>query len=200
RRRRHVALQPSRAARRGRCGAAGSAVPSRHLPRRAARGESGGMAIAEREQSRGRGGLARVNSRLGNARAVPTFSEDHRGVSWRTRWNGTRKRACLIEDRAGLPVAFLNRATTIKPVLVAWSGGKDSALALREIQRDGRYRVAALLTTVTAEYDRISMHGVRRSLLHRQAESLGLALEEVVISRGATNDEYETNMGGALAA
>ena len=85
-------------------------------------------------------------------------------------------------------------------VLVAWSGGKDSALALREIQGDGRYRVAALLTTVTAEYDRISMHGVRRALLRRQAESLGLPLEEVLISPGASNDEYETNMGAALAA
>jgi len=60
--------------------------------------------------------------------------------------------------------------------------------------------VAALLTTVTAEYDRISMHGVRRTLLRRQAESLGLPLEEVVISPGASNDEYETNMGAALAA
>jgi len=87
-----------------------------------------------------------------------------------------------------------------QPVVVAWSGGKDSALALREIVGDARYRVAALLTTVTAEYDRISMHGVRRSLLRRQAESLGLPLEEVMISPGATNDEYETNMGGALAA
>jgi len=88
----------------------------------------------------------------------------------------------------------------LQNVLVAWSGGKDSALALREIQRDGRYRVAALLTTVTAEYDRISMHGVRRALLRRQAESLGLPLEEVVISPGASNDEYEANMGVAIAA
>ena len=61
-----------------------------------------------------------------------------------------------------------------EPVLVAWSGGKDSALALQEILGAGRYRVAALLTTVTGEYDRISMHGVRRTLLRRQAESLGL--------------------------
>src|SRR5438034_678868 len=83
---------------------------------------------------------------------------------------------------------------------MAWSGGKDSALALREIQGDGRYRVAALLTTVTAEYDRISMHGVRRALLRRQAESLGLPLEEVLISPRSSNDEYETNMGAALAA
>src|SRR2546427_10384535 len=76
-----------------------------------------------------------------------------------------------------------------EPVLVAWSGGKDSALALQEILGAGRYRVAALLTTVTGEYDRISMHGVRRTLLRRQAESLGLPLEEVLISPGASNDE-----------
>jgi uncharacterized protein (TIGR00290 family) len=88
----------------------------------------------------------------------------------------------------------------VTPVLMAWSGGKDSALALREIRGDARYRVAALLTTVTAQYDRISMHGVRRTLLRRQAEALGLPLEEVVISPGASNDEYEANMTLALAA
>lgn len=87
-----------------------------------------------------------------------------------------------------------------QPVVVAWSGGKDSALALREILGDRRYRVAALLTTVTAEYDRISMHGVRRTLLHRQAESLGLPLEEVSISPGASNEAYEVNMTAALAS
>src|SRR5438477_10097936 len=85
-------------------------------------------------------------------------------------------------------------------VLVAWSGGKDSALALREVLRDGRYRVAALLTTVTAQYDRISMHGVRRTLLEQQAASLGLPLEQVLISPGATNEEYEGNMGATLVA
>jgi uncharacterized protein (TIGR00290 family) len=85
-------------------------------------------------------------------------------------------------------------------VLVAWSGGKDSTLALREIVRGRRYRVAALLTTVTGEYDRISMHGVRRTLLERQAASLGLPLEQVVISPGATNAEYEEQMGGTLQA
>ncbi len=84
-------------------------------------------------------------------------------------------------------------------VIVAWSGGKDSALALREIRSDARYRVAALLTTVTAQYDRISMHGVRRTLLRRQAESLGLPLEEVLISPGASNEEYEASMTATLA-
>ena len=89
---------------------------------------------------------------------------------------------------------------TPQPVLVAWSGGKDSTLALREILGDGRYRVAALLTTVTSESDRISIHGVRRTLLRRQAASLGLPLEEVLIWPGASNDQYEARMGAALKA
>jgi diphthamide synthase (EF-2-diphthine--ammonia ligase) len=57
------------------------------------------------------------------------------------------------------------------PVLMSWSGGKDSCVALHELQRSGGYKVAALLTTVTRDYDRISMHGVRRELLQRQAQS-----------------------------
>jgi uncharacterized protein (TIGR00290 family) len=84
-------------------------------------------------------------------------------------------------------------------VIVGWSGGKDSALALHEILRDERHKVAGLLTTVTAGYDRISMHGVRRTLLHRQAEALGLPLWEAVIPVKASNQEYETQMGNALA-
>jgi len=84
-------------------------------------------------------------------------------------------------------------------VIVSWSGGKDSARALSEIVRDGRFTVAGLLTTVTEEYDRISMHGVRRILLERQAASLGFPLEEVFISRNTSNEEYESRMGAALA-
>ncbi|HYL80230.1 MAG TPA: diphthine--ammonia ligase [Candidatus Acidoferrum sp.] len=84
-------------------------------------------------------------------------------------------------------------------VIVGWSGGKDSAFALHEILRDDRYQVAGLLTTVTSGYDRISMHGVRRSLLRRQAEALGLQLWEAVIPIQASNQEYEAQMGTTLA-
>jgi uncharacterized protein (TIGR00290 family) len=87
-----------------------------------------------------------------------------------------------------------------EPVLIAWSGGKDSALALQEVLRDERYRVVALVTTVTAGYERISMHGVRRGLLHQQSRSLDLPLEEVVISPHAANEEYERHMEAALTA
>ena len=84
-------------------------------------------------------------------------------------------------------------------VLVSWSGGKDSAIALYEILKNQNYQISALLTTVTEGYDRISMHGVRRILLERQVASLGFPLEEVFIPKNASNEEYETNMGRVLA-
>jgi uncharacterized protein (TIGR00290 family) len=89
--------------------------------------------------------------------------------------------------------------TTNTSVLMSWSGGKDSCLALHEIQQAQNCRVAALLTTVTRDYDRISMHGVRRVLLEKQAASLGLPLYQVLISKEATNEEYEMKMGEAFS-
>lgn len=83
-------------------------------------------------------------------------------------------------------------------IIFSWSAGKDSALALYELQKDRRYEIATLLTTVTADYDRTSMHGVRRALLERQAHSLGLPLEKVLISKNTTNEEYESKMRAFL--
>ena len=91
-------------------------------------------------------------------------------------------------------------ASTRERVLVSWSGGKDSCMALEELLTDGRFQVAALVTTVTRESDCISMHGVRRVLLERQAESLGLPLHQVLIPKGASNKEYESALEQALAA
>ena len=76
---------------------------------------------------------------------------------------------------------------------------KDSAIALYEILKNQNYQISALLTTLTEGYDRISMHGVRRTLLERQVASLGFPLEKVFIPKNASNEEYETNMGRVLA-
>ena len=83
-------------------------------------------------------------------------------------------------------------------VLLAWSGGKDCALALYELTRQEGTEIAALLTTVTEGYDRISMHGVRRTLLAAQAATLGHPLEEVVIPPQCTSEMYEQRMQQAL--
>jgi len=83
-------------------------------------------------------------------------------------------------------------------VLFCWSGGKDSAMALHALQSAQNHRVTALLTTVTEGFDRISMHGVRRVLLERQAESIGLPLHAVLIPPQCVNATYEARMNEAL--
>jgi uncharacterized protein (TIGR00290 family) len=88
--------------------------------------------------------------------------------------------------------------TMRQKILFSWSGGKDSAMALSEIIESGKYEISALLTTVTQDYDRISMHGVRRILLDRQADSLGVPLEKVLISKDTSNEAYESKMRQVL--
>jgi uncharacterized protein (TIGR00290 family) len=83
-------------------------------------------------------------------------------------------------------------------VVLAWSGGKDSTLALASLRADPRYRVVALLTTVTREYDRISMHGVRRAVLEAQVSVLELPLVEASIPSGSSNADYEAAFAVAL--
>jgi uncharacterized protein (TIGR00290 family) len=83
-------------------------------------------------------------------------------------------------------------------VIVSWSGGKDSTLALKAMQEDSRYQIVALLATVTADYDRVSLHGVRRELLERQAAALGYPLKLTYLSPNGSNEEYEEKMREAL--
>jgi uncharacterized protein (TIGR00290 family) len=92
------------------------------------------------------------------------------------------------------------RTGDVRSVVLSWSGGKDSALALHALGGTPGIRVEGLLTTVTRDFDRISMHGVRRSLLEAQAASLGLPLILNFISKGAGNTEYEASMAEAFAA
>jgi uncharacterized protein (TIGR00290 family) len=87
---------------------------------------------------------------------------------------------------------------TLEPILFCWSGGKDSAIALHTLLQQKQFRIVSLLTTVTETYDRIAMHGVRRELLKRQAESIGLPLHEVFIPPQCVNPVYEARMEKSL--
>jgi diphthamide synthase (EF-2-diphthine--ammonia ligase) len=82
---------------------------------------------------------------------------------------------------------------------LSWSGGKDSALTLWALRCQG-VEPEALITTVTDAYDRISMHGVRRELLARQADAVGIPLVEVRIPPACVNDVYEARMAEAFAS
>lgn len=89
--------------------------------------------------------------------------------------------------------------TEREPLILSWSGGKDSALALARLRETPAVEVVGLMTTVTEGYDRISIHGVRRSLLHAQAAALGLPVHEVVLQPQSSNDAYERATADALA-
>ena len=89
-------------------------------------------------------------------------------------------------------------------VVMSWSGGKDSAVALHELLKSDQYEVVALLTTVSEEFRRISHHGVREELLEEQASAIGLPLDKVYLpsgeSAGCTNEVYEAIMERAMTA
>jgi uncharacterized protein (TIGR00290 family) len=82
----------------------------------------------------------------------------------------------------------------MQKLVLSWSGGKDSAMSLYELRCSNQYEVVGLLTTVTQDYDRISMHGVRRILLEKQAESVGVPLRKILIPKTCTNEIYERLM------
>ncbi len=85
-----------------------------------------------------------------------------------------------------------------KSIVLSWSGGKDSALALDALSRDPEVEVVGLLTSVTRSYDRISVHGVRRAMLEAQVERLGLPLFEIPLDPSCTNEAYEAAFHAAL--
>jgi uncharacterized protein (TIGR00290 family) len=88
---------------------------------------------------------------------------------------------------------------TPEPVVLSWSGGKDSSLALAELRADPRYEVVALQTSITRGYDRVSIHGVRRALVEAQAAAAGLPLIEVTLEQQSSNDAYEAAFKESLA-
>jgi len=83
--------------------------------------------------------------------------------------------------------------------LVSWSSGKDSAWALHVLRQRAEVEVVGLLSTISTTYDRVSIHGVRRSLLAAQAAAAGVPLVEVPLPSPCPNDVYEKEMMRALA-
>lgn len=78
--------------------------------------------------------------------------------------------------------------------VLAWSGGKDAALALRELRADPDRRVHALFTTVSADTGRTTMHGLDPALVEAQAASLSLPVRVVDLPADASNEAYERRM------
>ena len=89
---------------------------------------------------------------------------------------------------------------TRKPkALISWSSGKDSAFSLHEVRRAGDLEVVGALTTVTANFGRVSIHGVREDVLRAQLDAAGLPPTIVPIPYPCPNEVYEARMGEAVA-
>ena len=86
-----------------------------------------------------------------------------------------------------------------RPILLAWSGGKDCLLALQRLLADPRWHVVGLLTTINRSYQRVAMHGVRQEVLAAQTAALGLPLVEVALDWPGSNEAYEQAHAEALA-
>ncbi len=82
--------------------------------------------------------------------------------------------------------------------ILSWSSGKDSAWSLQVLRSDPRYEVVALLTTITRQFDRVAMHGVRRELLEAQAAAAALPLWKLEIPTPCSNEDYDAVMRSAV--
>ena len=90
-----------------------------------------------------------------------------------------------------------------RPTWLCWSGGKDSAWALRELRADPAFEVRGLISLVNEKNGRVILHGVRHSLLQQQAEAVGLPLRFIPLdwtsSRGERNAALARGFGEARA-
>lgn len=87
----------------------------------------------------------------------------------------------------------------MKPkAIVSWSTGKDSAFALQRVREQGRLEVIGILTALTAEFGRVSMHGVRESLLDAQARALELPCHKLLLPFPCPNAVYEQRISETL--
>lgn len=87
----------------------------------------------------------------------------------------------------------------MKKAIFNWSGGKDSSLCLHKVLQQKEWEIISLLTSVNSQHQRVSMHGVRVSLLEKQAESLQLPLYQLQIpempSMSLYNELMEKTLG-----
>lgn len=78
-----------------------------------------------------------------------------------------------------------------KRVSISWSGGKDAALALYKIQQANCFEVVNLHTVIDEKTKRVGLHGVRESIIDRQAACIGLPLQKLYLSPSSDGNAYE---------
>ncbi len=80
------------------------------------------------------------------------------------------------------------------PAFINWSGGKDCTFALHKLLEEKKYQPEFLFTTCSSDYQRVSMHGVRKELITRQALSMGIKSRKLYIPQDHTMEIYNKFM------
>ena len=81
-----------------------------------------------------------------------------------------------------------------KRVLLSWSSGKDSAWALHLLRQQPDIELVGLLTTLNTEFQRVAMHGTRRSIPEAQAKAAQLPLWVVPLPWPCSNEPMNERM------
>jgi uncharacterized protein (TIGR00290 family) len=89
---------------------------------------------------------------------------------------------------------------SLEPILLAWSGGKESLMALRELRRQKEFDVCGLVTAVSDSDQRVTTHGVSREVVEEQARALGLPIDIVIVPKGCCPHTYNDCLAAAAAA
>ncbi|EKP95755.1 ATP-binding protein [Thermaerobacter subterraneus] len=144
-------------------------------------------------------GGAGLRAPAGHGAARPVAGAEARGTGHAPKGAGSGRQGARARPVGPRAATAPPAPGPVRPVVLSWSGGKDSALALARLAADPQVRVAGLLATGNEVTGRISIHGVRRALVEAQARALGLPLWWVPLSDPCSNADYEERMARALA-
>lgn len=85
-----------------------------------------------------------------------------------------------------------------KKIVLNWSGGKDSSITLQRLSKDESVSVDRLLVSLNKSTNRVSMHGVRKKLIERQSELLGIPVTFMELPENASMDDYNRIMAETM--
>ncbi|MCK4428921.1 MAG: diphthine--ammonia ligase [Candidatus Aenigmarchaeota archaeon] len=83
-------------------------------------------------------------------------------------------------------------------IIFSWGSGKDSVLSLYELRKTGKYETVALLTTISKEFNRVSFHGVPAILVEKQADSIGIPIDKIILTASSSVEEYASKLEETL--
>lgn len=79
----------------------------------------------------------------------------------------------------------------MKKIVLFWSAGKDSAIALHRLKQNPEFEILGLVCTLNSDFKRISMHGIAENTLDKQVEELEFPLFKMWVPDQPDNSSYE---------